>query len=139
MNTLAFKNASPATQEAYNGLVAAIAAVPASVSAIVSLGYVGAVAGSEFETYAATKVYFCLEIDWIGHVAGGATIPSVQYYNLANVLWGRYHPIGLVWWTGAAVNYDGSPLMTNQNLWFSKIIAGVYTHLKFIGYKITFA
>jgi hypothetical protein len=108
------------------------------ITAIVPLFYVGTNAGSEFLTYAATKLYFCKSLTissngvnstvtnyWVFHNGADATMFMMSANN-------HFYNAGT-----AAVNY-GVNYIHYDNFWFSRIIeSGGADYMRFVGYRIT--
>lgn len=99
--------------------------------------YIGAMAGSEFFTYANTKLYVCFDFE-----AAYTNIPSqlrgeVIFYDELNVihLYGQSNDITYeaafpaIWYNKNNVHL--------KNFWFSRLTWGEYIYMKFIGYRIT--
>ena len=97
--------------------------------------YQGIIAGSEFLTYAATKLYLCYDVCFDGVAAPIAGYIYVNIYDEANAQ--NFNSImQQVIWTGAATN-QSSNNMRLQNLYFSRIVISNIIDIKFIGYRIT--
>jgi len=105
------------------------------ISAIVPLYYQGAIAGSEFLTYNAAKLYFCLDFEagvMFAYQIGGGFIAVYDENN-----------VNSMWMANNACMHDGvnSNVATNnvqQNIfYFGRISQSIFTHMKFIGYRIT--
>lgn len=98
------------------------------------LYFQGAIAGTEFLTYAATKLYIVLKLS-------GSTINTTfsyfQLFNEANALNG-YMVENNVWYdtVGATQRYA---VVTdpNYNFYFSRIVVATITHIIFNGFRIT--
>jgi hypothetical protein len=107
-------------------------------SAIVPLYFQGATAAAEFLTYAADKLYLCLD-SWYSSAGGANVAPiTVTLHSSTNAVFGYINSQTSMWnTTGAAVNYVPITLHY-RNYYFSRIqIAGI-TYMKFNGYKITY-
>lgn len=128
MNTLSWKNATPAQLNLWNlvnGLIAWTTITP--------IFYCGALAGSEFITYDAAHLYLYFEMV-PGGVSNNGNIPGLLLYDMANAVMSSVGaPAG--YWDGAAAKYSGqSILLTNG--YFSRIVASAYTTFKFNGYRL---
>lgn len=108
------------------------------ITAIVPLYYQGVVAGSEFITYAGTKLYFCLEFNAGGIDNPAITQNSVQFYDRTNGLSFQCTFSKMDWnATGAAYNFIPEEYSI-KNLYFSRIVQANFTRMKFIGYRLTY-
>jgi hypothetical protein len=103
---------------------------------IIPLYYQGALAGSEFLTYNAGKIYICTNVIF-GHLAGvTATTAYAAFYDEANVNNFAVQDNGVLW-DGAAPRYQLQSL-TFKNLFFSRITTtAAITQMRFIGYRLT--
>jgi hypothetical protein len=104
------------------------------------LFYQGLLAGTEFLTYAATKLYLCLTFDG-SHTSGGfvsAAASGVQFYNENDASFYRlFNNIG-GWDTVAAAFRYGINSSNHPNFYFSRFaVIGSVAIMKFIGYRIT--
>lgn len=97
------------------------------------------VVGSEFLTYAATKLYICLSLSAY-YYFDATTTTHMQYYNENNVQMGILSKY-TGYWRNLAVtahryienNY------TWKNFYFSRLLPNNATFIRFIGYKINLA
>ena len=99
----------------------------------------GAIAGSEFLTYAATKLYLCFEFNVMSPtVSSVANTFNVALHDQNNTISG-YVGNNPVYYTGAVVNNGCVSPWAVSNLYFSRIdpTGSGYTYMKFIGYRIT--
>lgn len=103
-----------------------------TITGIAKLFYQGAIAGSEFETYAATKLYLCLEFD----PGNTGLYGMIQFNNEADAAFHYYYNV-VVYWNGTASNFIGTNPVTQTNFYFSRLIRTGYSTMKFIGYRIT--
>ena len=97
MITQDWKNATPEQMNLWNlcnGLIA--------WNTITPLYYCGAVAGSEFLVYAATKIYICLEFCVNKTAAASATVGQAQFYDVANAVFMFTQNNAIGWDTTAA-------------------------------------
>lgn len=99
--------------------------------------YEGAIAGSEFLTYAATKLYLILQIDFDGGTGASVNVGRVQYYNAADAVF-LQDGANVVAWnaTTAAMNYIFQSVY-RKNIWFSRFAVLTYGYTTIIGYRIT--
>lgn len=95
-----------------------------------------AIAGSEFLTYAATKLYLAIETVNSSNFAS-STGSDVRIYNEANALV-VYHTIPANYWdaTAAALRTTGSNIFL-KNYYFSRLVVTNYPSFTFNGYRIT--
>lgn len=105
---------------------------------IIPVIYQGIIAGSEFLTYDANKLYIALEFVASGDSAGfGAANFGIFLYDSANVFSLAYTK-NSVYYNSTTTNALVQPfVIESKNMFFSKIATFGYTHLKFIGYKLT--
>lgn len=108
----------------------------ARVTALTPVVYQGAIAGSEFLTYAATKMYLALDFD-AAYTSGavGAAAGSVVFYNIANAI-DFYYINAMPIWNGAAAQYSNNNV-NKKLILFSRVVFNVYTYIHFVGYRIT--
>jgi len=104
---------------------------------ITPLYYQGAIAGSEFLIYAATKLYIALDVKFGGGTYGIGVIPSITTSDEADGVNGYF--------TNVSAFYDsvlpdyifaGKTLVVN-NIFFSRFAAFDYTHMVFNGYRLS--
>lgn len=126
-----FKNASPESEILLSHFYATF-----DIDTIVPLFYQGVIAGSEFLTYAADKLYLCLSCEFSHNLAEGANPFRVTFYNEGDAAFFYYNQDFLTHDGMTPTTYYGWNY-NMQNLYFSRITVGVYTHVKFIGYRIT--
>jgi hypothetical protein len=101
------------------------------------LFFQGLIAGTEFLTYAATKLYICLSINFGYTVTVTAAGNNVVYYNEANANFHYANKNAAFWDAGAAAQRFLAMSYTDYNLYFSRFIVTVYTSILFNGYRIT--
>ena len=115
-------------------LVAAI--IGLSFLGLQYLAYQGIIDATEFEIYAATKVYLCYSL-----VSSHATedlptiFPSVDTYNEGNVISGRFSNVQYLHVGVQDEFYCNSFELTN--LYFSRLAVIGYSYIKFLGYRVT--
>jgi hypothetical protein len=101
------------------------------------LYFQAAVAGSEFLTYAATKLYICLKL-----IAGSTGILnasncSVTGYNEADVVNFRFNQNSVEFDTVVpAARYSAGSIVI-QNIFFSRVVFTTYDYIVFNGYRVT--
>jgi len=122
---------NPEVQILWNYLRATFA-----ITAVVPLYYEGVIAGSEFLTYAATKLYMFLQLTGMSD-AVVANIPRFRLYNAANALFQNIGFTSTYWDATAAGNRNIAISFDNKNGYFSRFTAEGYTNMTFIGYRIT--
>lgn len=108
-------------------------------SAVRQLFFQGAIAGSEFLTYSSNKLYLALDLH-VSYITGhSATVNGgkLDIYNEQNNMF-LYESNVIPAWnsTTAAMNYISSPFNV-KNIYFSRINPTQYTHMRFVGYKLT--
>ena len=99
--------------------------------------YEGAIAGSEFLAYAATKLYVCLDSVFSFDLTVNGFNGLITFHNELNVInnYAQNNSINYNTIT-AAINYQKRD-MRIKNIWFSRIIAVQYNYMRFNGYRIT--
>lgn len=101
-----------------------------------NLYYDGIIAGSEFETYAATKMYICLEMA-IGVLAAnisGAATAYVSIFDETNTIEMSLNNLATAF-SAASIYVINTLWHTNDN--FARLATVGYTYLKFTGYRVT--
>jgi hypothetical protein len=101
--------------------------------------YQGVTAGSEFVTYAATKLYLNLNMRFSHIDNSNSFLPGkVVFYDETGAIPLYTGWLNLPEYTTAIpeVDYCVNPFEVN-NSWFSMIEVQNYTYIKFIGYRIT--
>jgi len=107
-------------------------------AAVRQLYYQGVIAGSEFLTYNANKLYVCLELDLNNGLNYSNIQPYARFYNNANAI-SLYGGVkDGVWNATAAAIYSTGNDILKTNLIFSRIEVGVYSDMKFIGYRVNY-
>lgn len=97
----------------------------------------GAIAGSEFLVYAATKLYLALEFSLYDYGDISANFWRVELYDEANNVFG-YAANHISYYNSSdATQHNTGINCLNYNLYFSRIIAFSYRYMKIIGYRIT--
>lgn len=106
-------------------------------TAIVPLFYEGAIAGSEFLTYAATKLYMCVHLAVNVTAPNVVIYPSITFYNEANAIFSGLINAAIMYNAGTAViNYIPNSA-NKENFYFSRLTAANYSQLTFNGYRFT--
>lgn len=101
------------------------------------LHFIGASAGSEFLTYAATKLYIAYKLGFSYSTTIGAAACIATLYNEANAAMYYCQNNDVLYDTGAAAaRYSGNTYY-EYNLYFSRVVLAVYANLTFTGYRIT--
>lgn len=96
----------------------------------------GILAGSELSTYVARKLFVCYELQINGVDAVNANPGYCRVYNEANVIHMIYSNDAVVY-NGAAVQYYPNTMQIN-NFYCSRLVAAIYTIVKFIGYRFMY-
>jgi hypothetical protein len=106
--------------------------------ALSQLYYQGPVAGSEFLTYNARKMYFALQYEHGGACGSGANAGYTNFYSETNVINFIISNDKMIWdATAAAPRYLVNTAIA-ENVIFSKIlVSGTLTYIRFHGYRIT--
>jgi len=104
---------------------------------VAPLYYMGVVAASEFLVYDAAKLYLALEF---GATYAGIASTGIKYcsfYNEADaVCFGLVANSIAYDSAGSQIIYLGNSAFIN-NLYFSRVVATGYLHIKFNGYRLT--
>jgi hypothetical protein len=131
MNTLNWKNATPEQINLWNYVKGLIA-----YNTITPLYWEGAIAGSEFLTYNAGKVYMYLQLSMSIGIGGIGVLGELQLYNMANAV---HHELGESsgFWdvTGAGYRTISSARIF-ENGWFSRIVNAGVADMIFNGYRL---
>jgi len=101
------------------------------------LFYQGIIAGSEFLTYAATKLYLCFDFEVSYSTVASANHSVIYFYDEANVLslYGQNNSI--CYEAVAAAIWYGKNNVNIKNFYFSRLNVAQFNYMKFIGYRIT--
>jgi hypothetical protein len=101
------------------------------------LFYEGLIAGSEFVTYALTKLYLTYQIKFNGGIQFSDTPCYSNVYDENNaVVFIISNQID--WWqNNTNVNRYNANDAVENNFYFSRLDVSVLTYMKFIGYRIT--
>lgn len=111
-------------------------AVNRKIANIEPLYYDGVIAGSEFETYAPTKMYICLEF-CAGVLAAnisGAVTAYISFYDEANTISYSLNNLNNAY-SAASIYVINN--VKNSNDDFARLVGTNYTYMKFIGYRAT--
>jgi hypothetical protein len=103
------------------------------------LFYQGLIAGSEFLTYNASKLYICFDSQFSWNNASQATVTGcwVISYDAANAICNYYSNVIPVWDVVAAGIKYTNPDLVIKNFYFSRIDIGGLTTMKFNGFRVT--
>ena len=128
MITDIWKNATPEQL-----LLWKIAKSKVAYNSITEMSFIGAIAGSEFETYAANKLYIALQVIFATSAGASLTNSYVSLYNEANAF--------VLALSNSSINYNAAHYynpcnMIIPNIWFSKIFVSGYSTMQFTGYKL---
>jgi hypothetical protein len=133
MITQDWRHATPEQKNLWRAASIILPIPPGDVQTITPIYYQGVVAGSEFLTYAATKLYIALEMEF-GYFAQAASQGIVNFYNEVDAIdFIASNSAGF--WDGAAVAYAGN-LLVLKNHYFSRIVTVRYLNMKFSGYRL---
>jgi hypothetical protein len=101
------------------------------------LFFQGTIAGTEFLTYGATKLYLCYSVDLQNATAHGEVEGNVIFYNEANAVSFNAKNQNAYWEVvGAKDEFSLNPIAL-KNLYFSRIAISIYDSIIFNGYRIT--
>jgi hypothetical protein len=99
--------------------------------------YQGLIAGTEFLTYAATKLYLCFSCQFGDSANHGENEGSIVLYNELNAAFYYVTNKNAYWETvGAKDEFIHNPIML-YNFYFSRLVQTIYTSMIFNGYRIT--
>ena len=101
------------------------------------LFYQGVIAGTEFLTYAATKLYIPLSLKFNGGVQFSDTACFANLYNESNAISFIISNQNNWWQTNLNVNRYNCNDAKEENLYFSRFDVSVLTYVIFDGYRIT--
>lgn len=136
MNTFDWRNATPAQINLWKA-VSAIWPFQPFVDTLTPLYFCGPIAGSEFLTYNANKIYLCLEgiisgSSYVFQAGGGYT----ALYDMGDAVKGILtNECGSLNVTSDGFNYILLPISV-KNIWFSRIALTTYNNLCFNGYRL---
>lgn len=107
-------------------------------SAVQQMAYQGLLAGSEFLTYSANKLYLALQVAYGGTILGVNQF-YIQYFDQTNTASFIDQPAGQEFYDGtAAATRFIAATGKMENIYFSRVSTnGTYQYIKFIGYKLT--
>lgn len=101
------------------------------------LFYQGVIAGSEFLIYDAAKLYICLDFDCGNTNNASNSTTRIEFYNQANVLSHVCKNLSLVYEPVIpGIWHDGNNYNL-KNICFARMVAWTYTHMRFVGYRLT--
>jgi len=100
------------------------------------LFYQGVIAGSEFLTYNALKLYVAINVEFGTDAALGTALNNhVALYDDGNVLFFTMRNIALV--GDVADNFTFPNNVASKDLYFSRIVVTGYEFMRFDGYRVT--
>lgn len=100
------------------------------------LFYMGTIVGTEFLTYAATKLYICYKFVASRQMAMSVSVRDITVYNEANAnVFSINNTFAIL--NATPANEYGGNLATFENFYFSRIVQAQYTGMIFNGYRIT--
>ena len=101
------------------------------------LYYAGAIAGTEFLTYADTKMYICYNFFCSNITNHGEVEGNVSFYNEANTLSVGIKNQNAYWEAdGRKDEFCMNPIEL-KDFYFSRFTVSIYTYMVFNGYRIT--
>ena len=95
------------------------------------------IAGSEFETYAATKMYIALSLYINDSFGATTTTAQIFFYDFTNTVNMSSFNAAPVWDTTAALMKYIQLLTSYNNIYFARFTVTLYRYMRFIGYRIT--
>jgi hypothetical protein len=105
---------------------------------VTPLYYVGVIAGSEFETYNAGKLYVALElISWPVNAIPVSPIGGLQIYDQLNAYMTTLVNCTLIWDATAAAYKGTIQGVEYHNFYFSRVTKNLAENMKFNGYRLT--
>lgn len=105
---------------------------------ISQLYYCGAVAGTDFLTYRARRLFLAYTLNYSATITGAANVKTVTFYNELDIINFVCHNLNIIWnATAAAPNYHINDGFIN-NIYFSRLAIVGPVYIKFIGYRITY-
>jgi hypothetical protein len=128
-NSIYFRNSTPEQRV----LIQYVENLPGYTS-LVPLYFKGAIAATEFLTYAVTKVYLCL-IGRFGQSAVAGNAGTITLYNTGDAV-SMIIANNAPYWDGAAIQVIKNTFEI-KNTCFSRIVNVQYTYMEFIGYRVT--
>jgi hypothetical protein len=130
MNTVTWKNASPAARNAWRQFITLFGAA----YVITPIYYQGIIAGSEYLTYSAKKLYFALVLNASAPIVSNGNIGGLALYNEANAVSSYIQNCN----TSEPAIPDYCINNVNiENVYFGRIVASIVTYMIFNGYKVT--
>jgi hypothetical protein len=107
-----------------------------TIANVERLYFQGTLAGTEFLTYAATKMYLCYRIGVSDVGAASANVGRLLLYDETNT--NNYVVSNqIMTWIGAALNYGYNEIALNNVIFSRFSVVNAYTTLVFNGYRIT--
>ena len=105
--------------------------------ALQQLYFCGAIAGTEFLTYSANKMYMAMSVE-SSFVTSQVAITYCfnEFYNEANAVFYTEVNVAPAWDTTAAIMKFSNNNAKTTNILFSRIALTSYTRMKFIGYRL---
>jgi len=131
MNTPNWKNATPEQLNLWN-----IAKTKIGYSSITPLYFMGSIAGSEFNTYDANKIYISLESIFSCTGGTNANFGEVTLYDEINVSRTIVANNAPFWQVTMAGDYFQINPVALKNVWFSRISGALYDVMIFNGYRL---
>lgn len=101
------------------------------------LFYTGAIAGTEFLTYAATKLYLCYNTEFSRPENILDVVPNVYLYNEADAISFNLVNGTTIFNTVTNVPNFGQLNVSRNNCYFSRVAVANYLYIIFNGYRVT--
>jgi len=135
MNSEDWRNATPEQSNLWR-----IASALIAWNTVTPICYEGAIAGSEFLTYNAAKLYIALELEFISNLNPGsipANAPLVTFYDIANAVNHYSKCVDYFYDSAGATAYMFINNLKLTNMYFSRFVVAGYINVKFNGYRLT--
>jgi len=107
------------------------------IANIEPLLFEGAIGGSEFVVYAATKLYLCFSLVTSFDNIASIINDYIVYYNENNVVMLYSQNQSITYDSVAPAIFYATNTLDKKNLWFSRFLNNKSNYMKFIGYRIT--
>jgi len=107
-----------------------------NIDAFEQLLYEGPIAGSEFLVYDANKLYLCFSIMFSAAVGANNALGRADFFNEGNALFFYSQNNSIAYEAVVPAIFHAKNDIHIKNLYFSRLQASQYNHIKFIGYRI---
>lgn len=110
----------------------------ANITNVQPLFFSGAIAGSEFLTYAVTKLYVCYSVFISLIDAENTLIPNIIFFDQANNPFINVQKSSLMYESVAADTYFSGQPIKMENFYFSRFDIIGYQSIIFRGFRLTY-